>query len=62
MHNINSVFFFIFVFALLVTLRNLLNFVSALSQKKPEKYVLSDRELIILGFSLSYILTYITFQ
>lgn len=62
MNNTDSVFFFMFVFALLTTFRNLLNFLSALSQKTPEKYVLSDRELIILGCSLSYIFTYIFFK
>jgi len=60
MHNIESIFFFIYVFTLLVVSKNILRFISTLLQKEPKPLVYSDRGLIILGLSLSYIITYIT--
>lgn len=59
MHNIETIYLFIFVFTILVTLRNVAKFVSALLQKEPKPLVYSNRELIFLGLSLSYIITYI---
>ena len=62
MHNIESVFFFIFIFTILVTLKNVTKFVGALLQKNPQPLVYSNRELINLGLCVSYILTYLTFK
>ena len=59
MHNVETIYFFIFVLTTLVLLRTVTKFVSALSQKEPKPLVLSDRELIFLGLSLSYFITYI---
>lgn len=59
MHNIETIYLFIFVFTILVTLRNVARFLSALLQKEPKPLVYSNRELILFGFSLSYIITYI---
>jgi len=59
MHNIETIYLFIFVFTILVTLKNVAKFLSALLQKEPKPLVYSNRELIFLGLSLSYIITYI---
>lgn len=59
MHSIETIYLFIFVFTILVTLRNVARFISALLQKEPKPLVYSNRELILVGLSLSYIITYI---
>ncbi len=62
MHNIESVYFFILVFTILVSLKNVLKFMGALLQREPKPLDYSNRELIILGLSISYIITYIFFR
>ena len=59
MHNINTIYFFIFVFTRLVALSNVLKFLRVLLQKEPKPLVLSNRELLLLGVSISYFITYI---
>jgi len=59
MHSIDTIYFFIFVFTLLVSLKNVTKFIGALLQKEPKPLVYSSRELIYLGLSLSYIITYL---
>ncbi len=62
MHNIESIYFFILVFTILVSLKNVLKFMSALLQREPKPLDYSNRELIFLGLSVSYIITYIFFR
>lgn len=62
MLNIESIYFFIFVFASLVLLRNIFNFISALSSPTPKPFVLNDRELLILGSAISYLITYMIYR
>jgi len=59
MHNINTIYFFIFVFSILVLLKNMTKFVGHLLQNSPQPMVLNNNELMILGLSISYIITYI---
>lgn len=59
MHNIDTIYFFIFVFSILVTFRHVARFIGALLQKEPKPMVYGSRDLIYLGLSLSYIITYI---
>jgi hypothetical protein len=59
MHNIESIYFFIFVFTILVVLKNITKFISALLSKDPKPIGYSNRELIFLGLSLSYLITYL---
>jgi hypothetical protein len=59
MHNIDTIYFFIFVFTILVTLLNVLKFLRALLQREPKPLVLSNRELFLLGISISYLITYL---
>ena len=62
MHNIESIYFFILVFTILVSLKNVLKVMRALLQREPKPLDYSNRELIILGLSISYIITYIFFK
>ena len=59
MHNIETIYLFLFVFTILVTLRNVTKFLSALLQKEPKPIQYGNRELIFFGLSLSYLITYI---
>jgi hypothetical protein len=59
MHNIDTIYLFTFIFSILVSLKNVTKFISALLQKEPEPLFYSNRELIFLGISISYIITYL---
>lgn len=59
MHNIETIYFFIFVFTILVMLKNITKFISSLLSSEPKQLVYNNRELIFLGLSLSYLITYI---
>jgi hypothetical protein len=61
MHNIDTIYFFIFVFTILVSLKNLTKFIGALLDKNPKPLVYTNRELLILGLSISYIITYLNY-
>lgn len=58
MHNIEAIYLFVFVFSILVALKNVGKFISALLQKEPKPLSYGNRELIFLGLSISYIITY----
>lgn len=59
MQNINTIYFYIFVFTILVVLKNIAKFVGGLLQRQPKPLVYSNIEIIILGLSISYIITYL---
>jgi len=59
MHNINTIYFFIFVFSILVVLKNTSKVLVALLEKNPKPLVYSNRELLVLALSISYIITFI---
>jgi hypothetical protein len=59
MRNIDTIYLFIFVFTILVSFKNVIKFMSALLQTEPKPLEYSDRELFLLGLSISYIITYI---
>jgi len=56
MPNTESIF--LFIFSVLVISRITLKLVSALLQNPPVKVDIGSRELIFIGFCVSYILTY----
>ena len=60
MHNINTIYFFIFVFTILVSLLNVFKLLRALLQKEPQPLVIGNRELLLLGVSISYLITYLS--
>jgi hypothetical protein len=59
MHNIDTIYFFIFVFSILVVLKNTSKILVALLEKTPKPLVYSNRELLVLALSISYIITFI---
>jgi len=59
MHNIDTIYFFIFVFSILVVLKNTSKVLVALLEKNPKPLVYSNRELLALALSISYIITFI---
>ncbi len=59
MLNIDNLFFFIFIFSVLVVLRTTVRLIGALSQNSETRVIKSDRELVILGLTISYIITYL---
>jgi hypothetical protein len=60
MHNIDSIYFFVFIFTILVFIQNSIKIISSLLDEEPKG--LTSRELIILGLSISYITTYINYE
>lgn len=59
MCNFESIFLFLFIFSLLTVTRVVFRFIITLLHKNPEKIVYSDRVIIYLGLSVSYIITFL---
>jgi uncharacterized protein YebE (UPF0316 family) len=59
MYSLETIFLFIFIFTILFVTRITFRFINALMKNPPEQFVLSGRELVFFGLSLSYILTYL---
>jgi hypothetical protein len=59
MINLDSLFLFTFIFSILTVLRTVFRFISALLQNPPKPFVMSSRELFLLGITVSYALTYL---
>ena len=51
----------IFIFSILVVGRSIFNFILKLFSPLPTEYILSKEENILLGITLSYILTYMIY-
>ena len=58
MFNIDSLFLFLNVFSILLVLRVFYRFISALLSNPPTRLIMNNRELIFLGISLAYTITY----
>jgi len=59
MNNVENILLFIFVFTILTSLRAAFRILGSLLQKEPKPLQFSNRELIFLGLSISYIITFI---
>jgi hypothetical protein len=59
MNNLSTIYLFLFIFVTLNILRNVFRFIRALSSTPPQRLILSDKDLILLGVSVSYFLTYL---
>jgi len=59
MNNLDSLFLFAFIFSILTVIRTVFRFLRALLQTTPTPLLLSSRELIFLGISISYAITYL---
>jgi len=53
------ILFFIFVFSFLYLLKNILGFVFKLLEKEPTPMKLTNKEMLSLFLSISYIITYL---
>jgi len=52
---------FLFVFSLLGISKNTVKFLTAIFSNPPKKIEYTDKETILIGFFLSYIITYLIF-
>lgn len=58
MYNLETLFLFLNIFAILTVLRVIYRFISALLSNPPTRLIMNNRELIFLGISLAYTITY----
>jgi hypothetical protein len=59
MFSLDSLFLFVFIFSILTIVRICVRFISSLFQNPPQRLILNNRELLFLGFTISYIITYL---
>ena len=57
----NWIFLLIFIFTILICSRNVFLFVASFLPTEPEKYTLTPKELMLLGVSVSYFITYLIY-
>jgi len=58
MTNIDTLYLFMFIFSILSVFRVVVKFIFSLLQTLPERLVMSNREILFQGISLSYVITY----
>jgi hypothetical protein len=58
MTNIDTIYLFIFIFSVLSVFRIVLKFIFSLLQTSPERMLMSNREILLQGIALSYVITY----
>jgi hypothetical protein len=58
MTNIETIYLFMFIFSILSVFRVVVKFIFSLLQTLPERLVMSNREILFQGISLSYVITY----
>lgn len=56
---LSYLFIFVFVFSILMVLKNVFGFLSALLSNPPKKFQVTSRETLYIGLSSSYIITFI---
>jgi hypothetical protein len=61
MINTEFISFFIFIFSFLVILRNFLLVLGSFFQDEPKPIIYPPQTLILIGCSLSYIISYLNF-
>lgn len=59
MNNLETIFLFLFIFSVFFNIRILFKFILSVLQTPPKKLEIVTRELLLIGITLSYILTYI---
>lgn len=57
--DFNVVYLFLFVFSVLINIRVLLMFILTLMHTPPKKLNITSTHTVIIGLSLSYIITYL---
>ena len=58
MTNIETLFLYIYVLSILINLRILFRLITALISTPPKRFILEGNEIIVVGLTLSYIITY----
>jgi hypothetical protein len=58
MTNIETIYLFMFIFSILSVFRVVVKFIFSLLQTSPERLVMSNREILFQGITLSYVITY----
>jgi len=53
------IYTWVFIFAMLVIGRNIFILITSLLSAEPTKYTLNYKELLLVGISISYFLTYL---
>jgi len=61
MEYINQIYTFLFIFCLLAVFRTVTNFFVSIFSNPPKKIEYTDKETILIGVFLSYIITYLIF-
>lgn len=56
---VSYLFVFVFVFSILMILKNVFNLLSALLSNPPKKFQVTNSETFYIGMALSYIITFI---
>jgi hypothetical protein len=59
MYSLNAIFLFLFIFSILILVRELLTIVFRMVQNIPKPKPYSDLNLFVIASSISYIITYI---
>jgi hypothetical protein len=59
MNNLDTIYLFFFIFSILFNIRILFKFIVLILQNPPKKLELTKKELLIVGITFSYLLTYI---
>lgn len=57
--NIDSIFLFVFIFSSLFITRIIANIILSIMATPPKKIIYTNRNLLYLGLTLSYIITYL---
>jgi hypothetical protein len=59
--NLEPITLFIFIFSILVILKNIVIFLMRITDKEPKPARYSNTELIFIGLSISYFITYLMY-
>jgi len=59
MNNIDTIYLFLFILSVLTVIRTVFRIISSLLDKEPQRLYFSSRELLLIGISISYILTFL---
>jgi len=59
MVDIKNIFLFVFIFTLLVCIRNIVILFISIFKTPPKQVKYTNKEIIYIGLSISYIITYL---
>jgi hypothetical protein len=59
MYSLDAIFLFLFIFSILIIVREFMNIIFRMIQKVPKPKHYSNLNLIVIASSISYIITYL---